>query len=49
MTAPQHMHRPPKNDRTMSEAISTAQGTSVARRDVAVTLSKAPWEKEESE
>lgn len=46
MTAPQHMHRPPKNDRTMSEAISTMQGTSVTRRDVPVTLAKAPWEKE---
>jgi hypothetical protein len=49
MTAPQHMHRRPTNDRSMSEAISTAQGTSVARRDVAVTLTKAPWEKEESD
>lgn len=49
MTAPQHMHRRPTNDRTMSEAIATAQGTSVTRRDVPVTLTKAPWEKDQDE
>jgi hypothetical protein len=46
---PGNVHRQPKNDRTMSEAIATAQGTSVARREVPVTLAKAPWEKDQSD
>lgn len=44
---PGNVHRQPKNPKTMSEAISAAQGTSVARREVPVTLVKAPWEDKE--
>lgn len=50
MTAPQHMHRLPKNPRTKSEAISTMQGTSVTRRDVPVTLAPMPkWREVEAD
>lgn len=44
MTAPTNIHRPPTNDRSLAVAAASAQGTSVARRDVPVTLAKAPWE-----
>lgn len=47
--APQHIHRMPRNDRSMSEAIKTVQGTSVARREVKITLIKAPWEKDKED
>jgi hypothetical protein len=47
MSAPQHINRPPTNERSLAVAAAVAQGTSVARRDVPVTLAKAPWEKEE--
>jgi hypothetical protein len=45
---PANIHRQPKNDRSISVAAACAQGTSVARRDVPLTLTKTPppWEKE---
>lgn len=49
MTAMSHQHRRPTNERSLSVAAASAQGTSVARRDVPVTLVKAPWEKEEND
>lgn len=53
MTPPLHtpasIHRPPSNDRSLSVAAATQQGNSLARRDVPVTLAKAPWEKEQAD
>lgn len=49
MTAPTNIHRPPLNNRTLAVAAASAQGTSVARRDVPVTLVAAPWEKEKTD
>lgn len=46
MTTPmQHLHRPPTNDRTVQVAAATAQGRSLASRDVPVTLPPVPWER----
>jgi hypothetical protein len=44
---PANIHRPPRNDRSLSVAAATQQGVSNASRDVPVTLAKAPWEKDE--
>lgn len=49
MTTPTNIHRPPSNDRSLAVAAASAQGTSVARRDVPVTLVIAPWEEEKAD
>lgn len=43
---PGHMHRQSQNPRTVKQRAAEAQAKSLKQRPIAVTIRKAPWQKD---